>query len=110
MFIGRPSELIFPVDNLITAQISGLLLFGPFLCVVFPHLLGLSLHYCEGHSTLVARSLESDRQGLNFRVTIHPGFPRTEEFHGDAGLVSGHFWANQTVGHPRPLLLTSCVN
>lgn len=54
--------------------------------MVFPHLLGLSLHYCEGHSTLVAWSLESYCQGLNFGVTAYPGFPRIKEFHEDAGL------------------------
>lgn len=68
--------------------------------MVFPHLLGLALHYCEGDSTLGAQSLESDCQGLKFKVTIHPGFSETEEFHGDAGLVSGHLqakWGGQWV-------------
>lgn len=44
-------------------------------------LIRLSLHYCEGQSTLVAWRLESDCQGLNFSVTIHRDFPRTEEFY-----------------------------
>lgn len=63
---------------------------GPGFRVAFVHsiftygvstLIRLSLHYCEGESTLVAWSLESDCQGLNFWVTTHPDFPRIEEFY-----------------------------